>query len=68
MRHAGQVKTYEPWLSWLQTRTVRSPVVSSTSPQSVQLARIVVAIALNLPVAFTFSRDVGRGIIGLEAI
>ena len=37
----GQVKRYSPRSSSRHTRTVTSTVVSSTSPQSGQLARIV---------------------------
>jgi hypothetical protein len=39
--HSGQRNAYDPWLFVAQTCTVTSRLVSSTSPQVGQLARMV---------------------------
>lgn len=49
--HVGHENEYDPALLALQTRTVTSALVSSTSPQSLQLARIVAILdASRIPV------------------
>jgi len=50
MSQSGQRKLYSPRLSLVQTRTRTSAVVSSTSPQVSQLARIVAMVWSDLVV------------------